>query len=295
MILTELLNKLPSITILFVFFAGTIIGSFLNVVVYRLPLMLQESWSEYAADALRNSGFMHYAGIISRDNNINKNLTLAYPRSHCPTCKRTLKSYHLLPVVSFIALKGKCQFCESPINFRYPAIEFICGVLTSYVIYRYQFTWMTVGCCFFIWILICLSFIDIEKKILPDFLTILLLWSGIIFNLNAMFVSLEESVIGAIFGYLFLWAIATIFKLVTRKDGMGQGDVKLFAALGAWVGWSSLPILLVLASCAGIFGGCIQILRKSTKTRSIAFGPYLASAGFIALLWGNEIKNLILR
>ena len=295
MILTELLNKLPFFTFLFAFLVGTIIGSFLNVVVYRLPLMLQKSWSEYAADSLRNSGFMYYARIISQDNDIHRKLSLAYPRSHCPTCKRTLKSYHLLPLLSFIALKGKCEFCNSAINVRYPAIEFICGVLTSYVIYRYQFTWMAVGCCFFIWILICLSFIDMEKKILPDFLTLMLLWSGIIFNLNTMFVSVEESVIGAIFGYLFLGAIATIFKLVSGKDGMGQGDVKLFAALGAWVGWSSLPILLVLASCAGILGGCIQILRKSTKTRSIAFGPYLASAGFVALVWGNEIKNLILR
>lgn len=256
------------------------VGSFLNVVIYRLPRMMQNSWHEECR---------LYLGLKPHPEEIEK-LSLALPFSHCPQCKKTLKPWHNIPVFSYLFLQGKCAYCKASISMRYPMVELITAASSVYIAWYFGPSWQTVAALFFTWILIALTFIDLDYYLLPDHLTLLLLWIGLFCSLFSIFSNSHDAIIGGIFGYLIFAFIERAFKLVTGRTGMGQGDFKLLAALGAFLGWQQLPIIILLASFIGaIFGITHMLIKHQFKSIALPFGPYLAIAGWVSLLWGNEI------
>ena len=275
------------------FTGGLILGSFINVIVYRIPLMIENTLQLNTIHILEQMGIQTNTHKVVNQSSGFREFNITKPRSHCPTCAQQLLNRHLIPLLSFVLLLGKCHFCKRPISIRYPLIEIISGTMTAYIFYRFGFTLMTAGSCAFLWILLALSFIDLEKKILPDSLTIPLLWLGLAFNLITDNVAIETSILGVIAGYIFLQAIALIFRWTTTREGIGQGDIKLTASLGAWLGWASLPTLLVLSSSLGIIVQCARMLVNNSKDREFAFGPYLAIGGLIVFFWEIEINHLL--
>lgn len=258
---------------------GLLIGSFLNVVIYRLPLMMEREWHSQC-DELNG----HDTAELSP-------LTLSNPRSACPHCQHPIGALENIPVISYLLLGGKCKSCKAPISLRYPVIEALTGLLSAVVAYHFGFDWACLGALLLTWSLVALTFIDADHQLLPDSITLPLLWLGISFNLFEQFTSLEASIIGALAGYLSLWLIYQAFKLVTGKEGMGYGDFKLLAALGAWLGWSLLPSIILLSSLVGaVVGISLMLVRSHGRDIPIPFGPYLAAAGWIALVWGEPIK-----
>lgn len=260
---------------------GLIIGSFLNVVIYRLPLVLERDWKNQSRDFL---------GMEPEPNN--HHISLAFPASHCPSCGVAIKPWHNIPVLSYLLLRGRCGSCSTKISVQYPLVELICGLITGVVVLHFGFTEKALFVALFSWALICLTGIDFGHKLLPDNITLPLLWLGLLVNLDGTFVPLGEAVIGAAAGYLSLWSVYWVFKWITGKEGMGHGDFKLLAALGAWMGWQFLPMIILLASLVGAIVG-ITLIATMGRDRQIpiAFGPYLAAAGWIALLWGQDIMN----
>ena len=259
---------------------GLIIGSFLNVVILRFPEQLKNNWRRESEDFL---------GLPSEP--IEK-ITLAVPASRCPSCGVPIKPWHNIPVISYVFLRGKCTACSTPISIQYPLIELLCGLATAFIVYQFGLSLMTAYCLLFSWVLIALTGIDYHDQLLPDQITLPLLWVGLFANLSSTFVPINEAVIGALAGYLSLWSVFWIFKLVTGKEGMGYGDFKLLAALGAWMGWQMLPLIIILSTFVGALVGIIGVIVKS-KDRQVpsAFGPFLAMAGSIALIWGDKILN----
>ena len=257
---------------------GLVLGSFLNVVIYRLPKMMQRESDNYVAE---ESG-------LPPPHTERYNLML--PRSACPHCGHQISALENIPVVSYLAIKGKCRGCQAPISPRYPLVELAGGVLAAVTVWHFGSGLAGMAALVFGFFLIAMTMIDAETNLLPDDLTLSLLWLGLLVNLNGTFVSLQSAVIGAVAGYLCLWTIYWLFKLCTGKEGMGYGDFKLLAALGAWMGWAMLPQLILLASVVGsVCGIAILIIARLGKDTHLPFGPYLAGAGLISLFYGNQL------
>jgi leader peptidase (prepilin peptidase)/N-methyltransferase len=271
--------------VLFALLIGLLIGSFLNVVVYRLPLMLERDWKTQAREIL---------ALPSEPQQATFNLIL--PNSQCPQCGHEIRPWENIPLLSFLALRGKCSSCKTPISKRYPLVELACGLLSAYVAWHFGFTWQTAGMLLLTWGLLAMSLIDADHQLLPDALVLPLLWLGLIANYFGLYASLGDAVWGAVAGYLSLWSVYWLFKLVTGKEGMGYGDFKLLAMLGAWGGWQVLPLTILLSSLVGAILGLIMLrLRNAETSTPIPFGPYLAIAGWIALLWGDQITGTYLQ
>src|SRR5210317_148909 len=258
---------------------GLLVGSFLNVVIYRLPLMMESRWRRDCCELLE----------IEQEKQ-EQPLGLATPNSHCPHCKAAIKPWQNIPVISYLALGGKCANCGAAISWRYPAIELITGLMTLSLAWYFPLSPALLGAILLTWALIALTMIDVDHQLLPDDITLPLLWLGLLFNLGSTYVSLQDAVIGAMAGYLILWSIYWLFKLLTGKEGMGYGDFKLLAALGAWLGWQLLPVIILLSSLVGaVCGIALMVVKRRGKEIPIPFGPYLAMAGWIALLWGEAL------
>lgn len=269
MLLSENLALLGAL----VFILGLFIGSFLNVVIHRLPIMMERQWKAECAE------------IMGTDAPAQEPVfNLAVPRSRCPHCGHQITAIENVPVLSWVFLKGKCSGCKKPISARYPLVELATAALTLLVFVSFGPTWQSVFGIGFTWALIALTMIDFDTQLLPDDITLPLMWAGILANMYGAFVSLESAVIGAVLGYLMLWSVYWLFKLFTGKEGMGYGDFKLLAALGAWMGPTALPLIILLSSVVGVI---ISVIRG--QKGPFAFGPFLAIAGFIAFLWGNQI------
>ncbi len=264
---------------------GLLIGSFLNVVVYRLPLMMQRDWQAQAREILELPELPD-APLFN----------LILPNSRCPHCGHEIRPWENIPLISYLFLRGKCSSCKAPISLRYPLVELACGLLSAYVAWHFGFGWQTAGMLLLTWGLLAMSLIDADHQLLPDALVLPLLWLGLIANYFGLFTSLEAALWGAIGGYLSLWSVYWLFKLVTGKEGMGYGDFKLLAALGAWLGWQSLPMILLLSSLVGAAVGIsLVLLRRHAREVPLPFGPYLAAAGWIALVFGDTITQVYLQ
>jgi leader peptidase (prepilin peptidase) / N-methyltransferase len=271
---------------------GLLIGSFLNVVIYRVPVMLERQWREQCEELAAESGT---PGDAAKPTEAPFNLVV--PRSACPSCKAPITALQNIPVLSWLFLKGRCANCGVRISPRYPAIEALTGVLSAAVAWKLGFGWPTLAALVLTWFLIALTFIDVDHQLLPDNLTLPLLWIGLLLSLWAaeggggpVPVDPRASIIGAITGYLSLWSVYHLFRLLTGKEGMGYGDFKLFAALGAWLGWKMLlPIILIAAAVGAVVGTAIVALRGHKRSTPIAFGPFLAAAGWLMLMFGQEL------
>jgi leader peptidase (prepilin peptidase)/N-methyltransferase len=278
----ETLSQFPLFYIGAVIVLGLMVGSFLNVVIYRLPLMMEREWKHECRLLLE----------LDDDNCVKTQpiFNLAYPHSHCPRCHTAIKPWQNIPVISYLLLKGQCANCKNPISIRYPIIEAVTGIMSGVIAWQLGATPQALVALVFTWCLISLTMIDADHKLLPDQITLPLLWGGLLLNTFGLFVPLYDAVWGAIAGYLSLWSVYWGFKLLTGKEGMGYGDFKLLAALGAWMGWQSLLIIILLSSLVGAVVGCIiLVISKQDRNTAIPFGPYLAAAGWIALLWGDQI------
>lgn len=283
-----LIDYLASHVLAFVLSAallGLLVGSFLNVVIYRLPIMMQREWRAQAREYLE-----------CPPEQISERFNLLLPSSRCPHCGHRIRSWENIPLVSWLALRGKCSSCRAPISSRYPLVELACGLLSGYVAWHFGLTWQAGAMLFLTWGLVAMSMIDIDHQLLPDSLVLPLLWLGLILNGFGLFVSLESALWGAVAGYLSLWSVYWLFKLVTGKEGMGYGDFKLLAMLGAWGGWQVLPLTILLSSVVGAVLGTILLrVQRAESSTPIPFGPYLAIAGWIALLWGDRITESYLQ
>lgn len=269
-------------------------GSFLNVVIYRLPVHLFNDWRQQAREILAEQGDDEEQKIAKAKLKQHPKpiFNIAFPASHCPKCRAPVKYWHNIPLLSyFVLLKGKCASCEEKISLRYPIVEAVTGLLTAFVVYQLGITPAMGLALVLTWSLIALTMIDIDHQLLPDNITLPLLWLGIIANIFGVFTDMQSAVIGAIAGYLTLWSVYWLFRLIAKKEGMGFGDFKLLAALGAWMGWQDLPLIILLSSLVGaVIGiGGILIMGRD-KNIPIPFGPYLAIAGWIAFFWGDVIK-----
>ncbi len=281
-LLLELAHSLPWLYFSLVFLFSLMIGSFLNVVIHRLPIMLEREWQA------------EYRGYFTHDEeqSTEPRYNLMVPRSACPHCGHAITALENIPLLSWLWLKGRCGECQAPISARYPLVELLTALLSLAVAMVITPGWGTLAALLLTWVLVALTFIDLDKMLLPDQLTLPLLWGGLLFNLAGGFVPLTDAVIGAMAGYLVLWSLYWAFKLLTGKEGMGYGDFKLLAALGAWLGWQALPIILLLSSLVGaVIGISLIALQKHHQGKPIPFGPYLAIAGWIALLWGDTITR----
>lgn len=260
---------------------GLVIGSFLNVVVWRLPKMLEGDWRQQALDVL---------GLPPEAPGPTYNLML--PHSHCPQCAHRIRAWENIPLLSYLVLRGRCSNCKAPISTRYPLTELACGVLSAFVAWHFGFGWTAAWGLVLSWGLLAMCLIDADHQLLPDVLVLPLLWLGLIVNSFDLFVPLQAAMWGAVAGYLLLWSVYWLFKLMTGKEGIGHGDFKLLALLGAWGGWQILPLTVLLSSLVGAVGGVILLRLKDANTSTpIPFGPYLAIAGWIALLWGGQITG----
>ena len=263
---------------------GLLVGSFLNVVIHRLPQMMERDWQCQCAE-LRGEALPEQSP-----------LSLLTPRSRCPECGHPISALENIPIVSWLILGRKCSACKAPISIRYPIIEATTGLLTAFSAAYFGPSWAAIGAILLTWGLIALTCIDFDTQLLPDSITLPLLWLGLLFNLLNTFTDIQSAVVGAVAGYLSLWTVYWGFKLATGKEGMGYGDFKLLAAIGAWLGWQILPLTILLSSFVGaVVGIALIVLAKHGRNVPIPFGPYLASAGLLALFWGKELTQTYLR
>jgi leader peptidase (prepilin peptidase)/N-methyltransferase len=277
----EILNSGWSVLFLIIF--ALIIGSFLNVVIYRFPKMLFTAWREQCETFLKESPV---------DNDNTQSLNLCLPASHCPHCKKPLKPWHNIPVISYLLQRGKCSFCHQRISVRYPIVELLSAGVAVLLFYFYGWSLQFALILIFSWALLALIFIDIDTQLLPDEITLTLLWLGLLVNSQHMFTDINSAIYGAIGGYLSLWIIARGFLLATKREGMGHGDFKLLAVIGAWAGWQMLlPVLLLSSFVGAIVGIGMMILGKLKRQQPMPFGPFLAIAGWVCLLWGKPLIN----
>lgn len=262
---------------------GLFVGSFLNVVIYRLPVILEREWLAQAAEVRGESPPEQPP------------FNLAVPRSRCQQCGHLITALENVPILSYLVLRGRCRHCGTGISVRYPLVEALTSLLTALVAWHFGANAAALSAMIFVWFLIALTFIDFDTQLLPDSLTLLLLWLGLAANLFGLHTDLHSAVVGAMAGYLSLWSVYWLFKLATGKEGMGFGDFKLLAAIGAWVGWQNLPLTILLSSLIGAIVGILLIaLARHDRNVHIPFGPYLAGAGFIALLYGNRLTGAYL-
>jgi len=259
---------------------GLCVGSFLNVVIHRLPKIMEQEWQAQCAE------------LHGESTSTAAHLSLAKPRSRCPVCGHHITALENIPVLSYLLLKGKCSGCGTSISARYPIIEILTGLLSAYTAWHFGPTLQAAGALLLVWSLIALAAIDFDTQLLPDAITLPLLWLGLVFNLANTYVDLPAAVVGTMAGYLALWTVFWLFKLATGKEGMGYGDFKLLAALGAWLGWQMLPTIILLSSVVGaIVGITLIIVARRGRNIPIPFGPYLAAAGGIALFWGPQLTR----
>ncbi|WP_305464596.1 prepilin peptidase [Photobacterium leiognathi] len=275
------LDYYPWLYPLFAVIFGLLVGSFLNVVIYRLPIMMERQWRKECQECFPEIN-------AEKDDSV---FNLSVPRSRCPHCNHAISALENIPVISWLVLGGKCKECKAPISKRYPAIELLTAAMSLTVSLMLPPSWWSLSVIFFTFALIALTFIDIDKMLLPDQITLPLMWAGILLSVAGISpVSLTDSVIGAMAGYLSLWSVFWVFKLLTKKDGMGYGDFKLLAALGAWLGWQLLPFVVLLSSLVGALCGLVLLKMQDADNQTpFSFGPYLAIAGWIAMLWGAPI------
>ena len=266
---------------------GLLVGSFLNVVIHRLPLMMEREWRAQCAE-------LH--GEATADAGDEPPLSLSRPRSRCPHCGHAISALENIPLLSWLFLRGRCSACRAPISLRYPLVEAASGALCVAAALHFGPGLAALAAMALIWCLLALAMIDLDTQLLPDSITLPLLWGGLLFNLIGGFTDLRSAVIGAIAGYLALWSVYWAFKLATGKEGMGYGDFKLLAALGSWFGWLLLPLIILLSSAVGAAVGiALIVLARHRREIPIPFGPYLAAAGLIALFWGRELTQVWLR
>ncbi len=293
--LPQLLQSSPLAFTIMAGVLGLMVGSFLNVVIHRLPKMMELAWREQCAE-LSQSGETGKpaSGEVQAVHRAPYNLIV--PRSACPHCNHAISASENIPIVSYLLLRGKCKGCGAAISPRYPIVEAISGIVCAYAAWHFGFGWTAAGALLLVWALLALTAIDIDTQLLPDDITLPLLWAGLLFNLFGVFANLSSAVLGAVIGYLALWSVYWLFKLVTGKEGMGYGDFKLLAALGAWLGWQMLPLIILLSSLVGAVVGIILIVAlKHGRNIPIPFGPYLAGGGLIALFWGPVLTQAYLR
>ena len=273
----------PAFLVIVAVVAGLIVGSFLNVVIHRLPKMLERQWRAECAEL---------AGTPAPPA---ERYDLVQPRSACPKCGHPITALENIPLASYFALGGKCSQCKAPISPRYPAVEALAGALAGYIAWRYGLSTAMFGALLFAWAMIALTFIDLDTFFLPDSITLPLIWAGLLFNIGGTFTDLRSAVVGAAAGYLALWAVYWAFKFATGKEGMGYGDFKLLAAIGAWLGWKMLPLTILASSLVGaVVGIGLIAFAKHAREKPIPFGPYLAVAGLIAMFWGEPINRYYL-
>lgn len=285
-----LINEyLASNTLAFILLAGLlglVIGSFLNVVIHRLPRMMERDWRQQAREILEPDG----------EHPAEPTYNLILPHSHCPHCQAEIKAWQNVPVISYLVLRGRCGKCKTRISPRYPLVELLTAALSMVVAWQFGFGWEAGAMLLLTWALVTLSLIDADTQLLPDVIVLPLLWLGLIVNSFGLFTDLNTALAGAVFGYLSLWSVYWAFKLVTGKEGMGYGDFKLLAMIGAWGGWQVLPLTILLSSLVGaILGIIILKARGDSNATPLPFGPYLAIAGWIALIWGETITNQYLQ
>ncbi|MGB0496304.1 MAG: prepilin peptidase [Kangiellaceae bacterium] len=278
-----------TILTIFCLIFGFMVGSFLNVVIYRYPIMLFREWEKMAKDILNERGFTLKSPDKPIDNQP-ENFNMVIPRSACPVCHHKISSLENIPIFSYLFLKGKCKKCKTPISFRYPFIELLTGICFAIAAQNFGFS-IPLGVVLLVTAyLIAMSFIDIDHQILPDTMTLPLVWLGLIVAYFNLFISLEASLIGVLVGYLSLWSVYWLFKILTKKEGMGYGDFKLLAVIGAFMGWQKVLLTIVLSAGVGaILGGLLLLVKNKGKETKIPFGPYLAVAGWIAWMWGNQL------
>jgi leader peptidase (prepilin peptidase)/N-methyltransferase len=280
MALFDLIQNSPGFLVFICVVVGLLVGSFLNVVVHRLPKMMEREWEAQCAD-LRGETPPKGARY-----------NLVVPRSACPKCGHMITALENVPVVSWLVLRGKCRACRAPISARYPLVELLTGALSGVIAWHFGFGFALAGALVFTWAMVALTFIDLDTTLLPDDITLPLVWLGLLLNIRGTYVPLETAVIGAVAGYLALWSVYWAFKLLTGKEGMGYGDFKLFGAFGAWMGWQMLPLIILLSAFTGaVVGIALIVLRGRDRNIPIPFGPYLAAAGWIALMWGPQIVD----
>ncbi|MEZ5568174.1 MAG: A24 family peptidase [Halioglobus sp.] len=279
--MTEALQQLGWLLPASLLAIGLCVGSFLNVVIYRLPLMLESRWRRDCCELLETEQDAPEAP-----------LNLATPNSHCPHCKTPIKPWQNIPVLSYLMLRGRCGHCGAAISLRYPAIELATGLATLVLVLVLPVSAALLGAMLLTWALIALTLIDADHQLLPDAITLPLLWLGLAFNICGTYVPLADAVIGAMAGYGILWSIYWAFKLITGKEGMGYGDFKLLAALGAWLGWQDLHLVILLSSVVGAaFGLLLMLVKRHGREVPLPFGPYLAAAGWITFLWGDALMT----
>ncbi|MDO8207179.1 MAG: A24 family peptidase [Gallionella sp.] len=281
--MTELFQLLESSPPLFTgvcVVLGLLVGSFLNVVIHRIPKMMELGWRQQCAE-LHSEEPVH-----------SEPYNLLVPRSACPHCHHAISAWENIPVISYLLLRGRCRGCHAAISPRYPIIEAASGILCGFAAWHFGFGLAAVGAILLIWALLALTAIDFDTQLLPDDITLPLIWTGLLFNLYGAFTTLHDAFLGAVLGYLALWSVYWLFKLVTGKEGMGYGDFKLLAALGAWLGWQILPLMIILSSLVGAVVGITLIVAvKHGRDIPIPFGPYLAGGGLIALFWGKTLTQ----
>ncbi len=281
-----LLQTNPLFFLCSVFVLGLLIGSFLNVVIYRLPVMMERDWARQCAE-LRDE---------QPASELLEKFDLIAPRSRCPHCNHLITAIENIPVLSYLFLRGRCRNCHQGISSRYPIIELVSASMAATTAWYFGANIASAGLILFGWCLLCLTMIDFDTQYLPDSLTLPFLWLGLLFNLFGTYVPLADAVLGAIAGYLSLWSVFMAFKMLTGKEGMGYGDFKLLAMLGAWLGWQALPVIIMLSSIVGAGVGISLMAFKSLQSdQPIPFGPYLAGAGWLALFWGDDISRAYLK
>ncbi len=285
MLLIDFLQEYAMVYLTFVALIGLATGSFLNVVIYRLPVMMERDWREQCRELDENP---EPEQILP--------FNLNTPGSHCPQCNHSISPLENIPVISYLVLRGKCSECGTPISPRYPLVEIATAVLSVVVAWYFGVTWQALGAMVLTWALIALSLIDYDVQLLPDSITLPFIWIGLMLSLAGVFTDSRSAILGAVAGYLALWSVFQVFKRVTGKEGMGYGDFKLLALFGAWLGWQYLPQIILLSSLVGaVIGISLIMLRGRDRNIPIPFGPYLAIAGWISLLWGNEINQAYMR
>ena len=283
----EIASLPAELHVLIAFLFSLLVGSFLNVVIFRYPNMIFHAWTQQSREWLK------LEPEVSSEETPPPSLTK--PASHCRVCKSPVKAWQNIPIISFLLLRGKCATCDTPIGLRYPFVELLTAVLSALVVYKLGWSLAALFGVLFTWLLVTLSFIDFDHKILPDEIVLPTLWLGLTLNVFVVYTDLQSSVVGAIAGYLCFWIVFQLFLLLTKKEGMGHGDFKLMAVLGAWLGWQFLPQIIFLSTLVGsVFGISLMLINKSGRDTQIPFGPYIATAGWIAMLWGKEINQLYL-
>lgn len=277
----QLLQANPLLLLIYAAMLGLCIGSFLNVIIYRLPLNMEQQWRNECIDFLKLSG---------PEFQTEQPLSIWLSRSFCPHCKAKLRIRDNIPLFSYLFLNGRCAHCKQKISVQYPLVEFLCALLSLIIVAQFGLSWQTLGGLIFTWLLIAMSVIDLRHQLLPDVLTYIGIWLGLYLSLFNIFVDSHAAIIGGLAGYLSLWAIAKLFKLLTHKDGMGYGDFKLFAMLGVWLGWQMLTFIILIAALLGtIIGISYLAIKRYSRQTPIPFGPFLAIAGWITLIWGKEL------